>query len=87
MQSFPAKSADPDWVSWKGAIFGVFVAPNVEEGELAVGDEIDVTERRRSWGWNLMARVLMVLLPFIIVHLMPEVYLLQLAEWMGIDPS
>lgn len=79
-KAFPAKAADEEWGNWKGPIFGVYIAPSAESGEIVVGDKLEVT-RWRSRGVPPAALIVMLLtilgtlmLPFVLRFLFP-------AEW------
>lgn len=51
-KAFPLKTKDPDWGSWAGPFFGIYVGYGRQEGTLYVGDLIEVSETC-SWDDHL----------------------------------
>jgi len=42
-KAFPKKAGDPDWGSWAGPLFGIYMSPCRQEGMLYVGDHVQVS--------------------------------------------
>mmetsp|Transcript_38223 Transcript_38223/g.109159 ORF Transcript_38223/g.109159 Transcript_38223/m.109159 type:complete len:377 (-) Transcript_38223:193-1323(-) len=55
-KAFPRKDSDPDWGSWAGPFFGVYLGAAGREGMLHVGDVVRVTETCR-WDDHLRWRM------------------------------
>ena len=53
-KAFPDKHDDPEWGSWSGAFMGVYYGHAAAEGEIRVGDRINVIERE-AWNAHLTA--------------------------------